>query len=211
MVAETETRTELTTAEAAALAGVSDRTIRNWIKDGLIKAHKIDEGRRIHKADLLAHLRERANNVAGVLGQEALTEKPAATVSESPVTVSVASETPEPHQNGQAAPTRLRLLPDVDTTHDTAQPTVDTAPTLTPELINMVLQPLREELEAERQEKRRLHEENIELAGRVGYYQAELKRYEDRVLLLEAPKEAAVVPQDEPERKPWYKRLFSLE
>jgi len=75
----------------------------------------------------------------------------------------------------------------------------------------MVLQPLREELEAERREKRRLHEENVELAGRIGYYQAELAQYKDRVLLLEAPKGLPEDPNVKPVRLPWYKRIFATE
>jgi len=212
-----ETSIELTTAEAAALAGVSDRTIRNWIKDGLLKAHKLDEGRRIRKDDLLAHLRERANSVAGVLGQEALMDKPAEVVTETVAAESAAETTPEPHPNGHTAQPHLRLVTD-------EEPEPPPTPVLTPELINMVLQPLREELEAERREKRRLHEENVELAGRIGYYQAELAQYKDRVLLLEAPKGLPEVlpltqppmaaPEDpnvKPVRLPWYKRIFATE
>ncbi len=94
-----------------------------------------------------------------------------------------------------------------------------------PALINIVLQPLREELEEARREQRRLHDENIELAGRLGYFQAELNKYKERVLLLEAPKAVDVVEEvaevmavmttgvvEEPAeapRKRWWRRLFS--
>ena len=67
MLAERETGAELTTAAAAALAGVSDRTIRNWIKDGRLPAHLIDEGRRVYKNDVLAVVQERFQSVAGGL------------------------------------------------------------------------------------------------------------------------------------------------
>ena len=57
---------QLKTTEAAAVAGVSDRTIRSWIKEGHIPATRGGDGiRRIARADLLAYLAERARAVAG--------------------------------------------------------------------------------------------------------------------------------------------------
>ena len=50
---------ELTTAEAAEIAGVSDRTIRNWIKDELLPAKNTPSGRLVRKDDVLRVLREK--------------------------------------------------------------------------------------------------------------------------------------------------------
>ena len=90
-----------------------------------------------------------------------------------------------------------------------------------PALINIVLQPLREELEEARREQRRLHDENLELAGRVGFYQAKMQEYQSRILLLEAPKVVEVVEETVEEtitevtvkpveelRRPWWRRVF---
>ena len=69
----------------------------------------------------------------------------------------------------------------------------------------------------------KMHRENVELAGRVGFYQAELEKYKERVLLLEAPKASTTtitltreeIPVDNhivgvvnTEPLPWWKRLF---
>lgn len=177
MSAETVAPTELTTAEAAALAGVSDRTIRNWIKDGRLSAHKVGETRRIHQYDLLAYLKVRAHAVSGILGRETIAETP-------PVTL------PERTQDeGQG-------------------PEVTTDGAINPELINAVLQPLLTQLEQSERERRRLHDENLELAGRIGFYQGKMQQVEQKLLLLEAPKQAEQ-PDSEPERKPWWRRVFT--
>ncbi len=213
MLAERETGPELTTAAAAALAGVSDRTIRNWIKDGRLPAHLIDEGRRVYKNDVLAVVQERVQSVAGTLAVETTSYAPAEIVAEEtapvaePVTATVAAES--------AAETTPEQVPNG---HESSQ-------VLTPELINVVLQPLASQLEQSERERRRLHDENLELAGRLGYFQAELDKYKERVLLLEAPKvvdvaEAtaevvAVVTAEvvevaaEAPGKSWWRRLFS--
>lgn len=81
---------------------------------------------------------------------------------------------------------------------------------LDPGLITVVLQPLREELEEARREQRHLHQENLELAGRCGFYQAKMQEYEQHILLLEAPK-GAPETTPEPAQLPWWKRLFGLE
>lgn len=189
MATDLERTTGLTTAQAAALAGVSEKSIRNWLKAGQLKPMATTEGRRIAKADLMEYLRERAQTAVENLPQEVRPELPPESV-------------PSPEPPPVEAPT----------------------PSISPELINVVLQPLLERLDISEKERRRLHDENIELAGRIGYYQAELAQYKDRVLLLEAPKEppealpltqppmaAHDAPQSPPVRLPWYKRLFGLE
>ncbi len=69
----------------------------------------------------------------------------------------------------------------------------------------------------------KMHRENVELAGRVGFYQAELEKYKELVLLLEAPKASTTtitltreeIPVDDhivgvvdTAPLPWWKRLF---
>ncbi len=52
--------TGLTTVEASLLAGVSEKTIRNWVKAGSIPMERTSHGRRIPRGALLDYLRERA-------------------------------------------------------------------------------------------------------------------------------------------------------
>jgi len=213
MLAERETGAELTTAAAAALAGVSDRTIRNWIKDGRLPAHLIDEGRRVYKNDLLAVVQERVQSVAGALAVETTSYAPAEIVAEETVPVA------EPVTATAAAESAAETTPEqVPNGYESSQ-------VLTPELINVVLQPLVSQLEQSERERRRLHDENLELAGRLGYFQAELDKYKERVLLLGAPtvvdvaeataEVVAVVTAEvvevaaETPRKSWWRRLFS--
>jgi predicted DNA-binding protein (UPF0251 family) len=54
-----------------------------------------------------------------------------------------------------------------------------------------------------------LRRENQQLAGQLGFTQAKLQEAERTVALLMAPKdEPAPEPPAEPERRPWWKRLF---
>ncbi len=173
MVAETVTSAELTTAEAAALAGVSDRTIRNWIKDGRLPAERTEEGRRVRRGDVLALLHERIQAVAGQLP---LAEATTATAEMATETVAVAP-----------------------------------AAEASPEALTALLARLSEMLElaaAERPERERLHRENLELAGRIGFLQAKLQEAERKILLLQAPAEAETVA--ETSARPWWKRIFAL-
>ncbi len=56
----------------------------------------------------------------------------------------------------------------------------------------------------------RLSRENQQLAGQLGFTQAKLQEAERTVALLMAPKDdPAPEPAAEPERRPWWKRLFS--
>jgi len=190
-----EGTTGLTTAQAAGLAGVSEKSVRNWLKAGHLKPLATTQGRRIDKAELLDYLRGRAQATISHLPPEL---RPEATPESEP--------TPESSPNGHY------VEETAETQHTAGDVSANPAyPALTPETINIVLQPLLERLNDSEKERRRLHDENIELAGRVGYYQAELAQYKDRVLLLEAPKLAPVAPVEAPQRVPWYKRLFALE
>ncbi len=173
MVAETETSAELTTAEAAALAGVSDRTIRNWIKEGRLPAERTEEGRRVRKGDLLVLLHERIQAVAGQLP---LAEAEAATAETATETVAAA-------------------------------PAAETSPEPVTALLAK-LSALLEQATAERSERERLHRENLELAGRIGFLQAKPQEAERQIFLLQAPAETETVA--ETAARPWWKRLFAL-
>ncbi len=166
MVAETETAAELTTAEAAALAGVSDRTIRNWIKEGRLPAERTEEGRRVRKGDLLALLHERIQAVAGQLP---LAEAETATVA--------------------------------------AAPAAETSPEALTALLAK-LSAMLEQAAAEPSERERLHRENLELAGRIGFLQAKLQEAEQKIFLLQAPAGTETVA--EASARPWWKRILAL-
>ena len=58
--ARTGDATGLTTIEASLLAGVAEKTIRNWVKAGHIPLERTPHGRRIPREPLLNYLRERA-------------------------------------------------------------------------------------------------------------------------------------------------------
>ncbi len=66
------------------------------------------------------------------------------------------------------------------------------------------LQPLLEQLNAERDRGNELQRQNVELAGRCGYLQARLEASERQVLALTAPQEA------ERTNIPWWRRLLGM-
>lgn len=203
MVAETA-ETELTVAEAAVFASVSDRTIRNWINDGSLAATNTPAGRKVRKTDVVGVLREKGyappelETIVNLADARAEREQRVAHEAE-PIT-------PHSPETGERPPS------------------VPTNGTIAPETINLILQPLVEQLNAANARAERKERENIELAGRVGYLQAKVQQYEERVLLLEAPQSppealpltqppmvAPDAPNDPPARLPWYKRLFGAE
>ncbi len=171
MAAEVEVSAELSVQEAAYLAGVSERSVRNWIQDGKLPFSLSEQGKRIKRRDLLHFLQERQRQFAAV-----------------------SEVTPEPAEgSSKPAPEQHTEAPKRDA--EAAE-----APAISPEVR---IEPLTGLIE-------RLHRENVELAGRIGFYQAKLQEYEQRILLLEAPKDApATTP--EPAQLPWWKRLFGLE
>ncbi len=75
------------------------------------------------------------------------------------------------------------------------------------------------------QELRRLHDQNVQLAGQIGYLQSELRQAREQIRLLtdsqhvaeqaapapiEPAPEAEPIPQAaEPKRVPWWRRLFA--
>lgn len=204
MVTDAERDTGLTTAQAAALAGVSEKSIRNWLKAGQLRPLATTEGRRIDKRELLDFLRERAQATVSHLPPEA---RPGFAPESAPEAEPALVPSPE------AAPSVYVESGRDETAGKLPVNEPRPAPQLTPETINIVLQPLLERLDISEKERRRLHDENVELAGRVGYYQAELAQYKDRILLLEAPKEiapeASEMPVEPQKPLPWYKRLFA--
>ncbi len=215
MIAETEIR-EMTVAEAAEFASVSDRTIRNWINEGAIGAINTPAGRKVGKEQLLDALRAKGYAPPALDTVELFPQQPAeATPKRAAAAVVVEDQETVPTQAGTSL-------------NGAQQPVAATAPVLTPETINLVLQPLVQQLEAANARAERKEKENLELAGRVGYLQAKVQAYEERALLLEAPKETPQAslealpltqsplatepsPAPEPAKVPWYKRLFGLE
>lgn len=66
------------------------------------------------------------------------------------------------------------------------------------------------EIAAERERGARLEQERAELYGRLGYFQAQLELAQERIRLLEAPKEAPppVEPEPmkvDPPQRPWWR------
>ncbi len=198
MVTDLDAGTVLTTAQAAALAGVSEKSIRNWIKAGQLPLVPSVEGRRIDKQALLDYLRDRAEAALTHLPPEARPDI-------------VPDGGPELEARPDIVP---GCGPEVEAPPPTS-PESELAPEtlpesrISPDLINIVLQPLREQLEQAQERLDRLHQENLELAGRVGFYQGRLHEFEQRVLLLEAPKGKST-PETVREPLPWWKRLFGV-
>jgi len=148
---------ELTTAEAAAIAGVSARTIRNWRKDNLIAGVQSVDGWRIGRASLLAYLAARE-------GAEAATEADAS------------------GGEGVAdARARAETHPPEEAVAETAGAEGETT-AVASAVVAVVIGALVAELEAAREERERIRRENRDLAHRVGQLEAERER-----LLLAAP------------------------
>ncbi len=177
----------LSVQEAAEYFGVSEKTIR----------------RRIHSGELPAYKLPVSQGYEWRIRLDGQVDADAAQVDVPP---SVHLNSTAVYMDGHAE--QLDTPPD--------QPAEDRGG-LDPAVLNVVLQPLREELEQARREQRRLHEENLELAGRLGFYQAKMQEYEQRILLLEAPREAPEATHEltvithEPVLRPWWKRLFGVE
>ncbi len=147
MVAETETL--LTLREAASLADVSVRSIRNWINEGKIPVVLQLDGKKVRREELRSFLETRHSSPPAL------------------------KETPSPQVHGVPGLERLVEL-----------------------------------LAAEREKSERLSQQNFELAGRLGFYQAKLQEAEKQILLLSAPtqvEEAASSPS-----LPWWKRFLGL-
>ena len=56
----------------------------------------------------------------------------------------------------------------------------------------------------------KLHDENRQLAGQVGFLQAKLQDAQERIKILEAPKdETAAPPEQVKKRRPWWHQIFN--
>lgn len=179
--------TELTVAEAAHVAGVSDRTIRNWINSGELPAKSEPGGRKVHKQVLLAYLEQKG-------------------YAPPPVETSRLFMS-----NGNGHAEGLAGTEDLDsgaapTTETSATPAIAAAPATLD-----IIKPLVDQLQQERARVDKLHRENLELAGRVGFLQARVMECESRLLAANAESAEVVEAEetDQPEVPlPWWKRLF---
>ncbi len=185
MAAEVTVDAELTVQEAARFAGVSDRTIRNWINGGELPAKSEPSGRKIRTAALL----------------ELLALKGYAPPDLAPP-VEVAAAVAAAEREGASAPPAAPPPPE-NPSHN----------------YDKSLAPLLEQLDKERQRTDRLHRENLELAGRVGFLQARLMDTEQKLLSAavgaeeaaeeEVPRAPEPMAAAEP-HKPWWKKVFGL-
>ncbi|HEV2125473.1 MAG TPA: helix-turn-helix domain-containing protein [Chloroflexota bacterium] len=141
----------LTTAEAAARLGVSERTLRERIKAGKVHAVKVIDG---------------GNAVYRVF----LDGPPPAETTSPPLT--------------EALPPSAESI---------APPAEESSPPV-PEALLTALTELGELVRERDQRLDQLHRENVELAGRVGFYQGQVQQLQhqlgaaqERITLLEAP------------------------
>jgi excisionase family DNA binding protein len=147
----------VTPAEAAAILGISERTVQRRLKRGNLKGYKVDTGR---------------GEVWRVM-LDAVTDTP----TDRPDAVVV-----------------------------TATPTADvTAPSVA-EFAHAIIDELRQEY---RDELKRLHRENQQLAGQLGFTQAKLQEAEKTIALLQAPKDEQPAEVEEKPRS-WWRRLFGV-
>lgn len=186
-------QTELTVGKAAVLAGVSDRTIRNWINAGELPARSEPGGRKIRKGILLDLLAEKGYAPPILDTPELLVEA-----------VVAAMASPTDRAEGAVAPESA-------STEGSASAEA-TATMVTPEMINVILQPLVDQLKEECARTERLHRENLELAGRIGFLQAKLMETERKLLLepaepveMAAPENLAAIV----DHRAWWKKLFA--
>ncbi len=197
---------ELTVSNAAALVGVSERTIRNWINAGELAARSEPSGRKIRKAYLLDLLERKGYALPPVETPELVVE---AAVAAATMTTE-ATETPELLTDTMTAAERVAL----EAAASVATPEAPhTEPTAATETTSLILQSLNEQLNAERTRTTQLHRENLELAGRIGFLQAKLMETEQKLLAAIAePSEnvAAEAAEAAEARRPWWKKLLGL-
>jgi excisionase family DNA binding protein len=148
----------LSARRAAALCGVSEKTVRRWIASGKLPAEKVDGLFRVD-ADTLRRLQAQGNGHAA----------------------------PPPHHPADSAAdsrTDRAAGPDMSAPQAAAPAAAEAA-----HLAALVAQ---------------LHRENVELAGRLGFYQARNAELEERVKLLTAgaPAEASPTPTQAAQRRP---------
>ncbi len=205
-VAEDAELVELTVSDAATLAGVSDRTIRNWINAGELAARSEPSGRKIRKAYLLDLLERKGYAPPPVETPELVVE---AVVAAATVTTE-ATETAERLAETLAA--AEGIVAEATAGMETSE-AVHAEPAAGTETTNLILRSLVEQLNAERTRTTQLHRENLELAGRVGFLQAKLMETEQKLLAAstEPAENAAAEAAEAPEgRRLWWKKLLGL-
>ncbi len=208
-VAEDAELVELTVSGAAALAGVSERTIRNWINAGELAARSEPSGRKIRKAYFLDLLERKGYAPPPVETPELVVE---AVVAAATVTTE-ATETAERLAETLAA--AEGVVAKATAGMETSE-ALHAEPSAATETTSLILQSLVEQLNAERARTNQLHRENLELAGRIGFLQAKLMETEQKLLTAiaeppEPPENAAAETAEDPEgRRPWWKKLLSL-
>jgi excisionase family DNA binding protein len=148
--------TFLSVREAAVTAGVSERTIRRWLRSGQVRAAKRGGSYRI-----------RPNALTAMIGRDG-TEEVDAGADAAAATVIDTSDTAAAAMSGVSELTRL---------------------------------------------VRDLQQQNLELAGRVGYFQAENAQLRERLALM-APAAPEPAPDAEaasgPATRRWWRRWLSL-
>ncbi len=208
-VAEDAELVELTVSDAATLAGVSDRTIRNWINAGELAARSEPSGRKIRKAYLLDLLERKGYAPPAVETPELVVEAVVAAAT-------VTTEATEAAKTAERLAETLAAAEGVVTEATAGMETSEVRhaePAAATESTGLVLQSLVEQLNAERTRTTQLHRENLELAGRVGFLQAKLMETERKVLaaMTEPLENAAAEATEAPEgRRPWWKKLLGL-
>ncbi len=205
-VAEDAELVELTVSEAATLAGVSDRTIRNWINAGELAARSEPSGRKIRKAYLLDLLERKGYVAPPVETPELVVE---AVVAAATVTTEAAETTERLAETLTAAE---GIVAEATASMEMSE-ALHAEPAAATETTSLILQSLVEQLNAERTRTTQLHRENLELAGRVGFLQAKLMETEQKLLaaITEPSENAAAEAAEAPEgRRPWWKKLLGL-
>ena len=172
--------------EAAERLGVSERTIRRRIKDGEIRATSVETPQgHIWRIDPASLPVHPALSPGGVERRPADATR----------------------HTGQEDGTAQQGSESTRRASDAARQAADMPPG-TPELMKML-----EIVEEDRRLIDRLQRDNQQLAGQLGFVQAQLQQAQERIKLLEAPKdepEPAREPEPTPvQRAPWWKRLFS--
>ena len=178
---------ELTTAEAAEIAGVTDRTIRNWIKDELLPAKNTPGGRLVRKDDVLRVLREK--------GYTLPLEPPIELFPKTSAEAREASNSPPTSEAEETAATPEET--ELQTLHGIDQ-------------IASLLIPYVEQLNWERERSDELRRENRDLAARVGYLQGKLEESQHRLLAATTVTMVAAGSTATPEAAPWWKRLLGV-
>ncbi len=187
----------LTIDEAAKLAGVTSRSVRYWIKEEKLACRDDDGVKKIRRDELAAFLKER-QSPPPILQEEAASPQ---------------EETSSPSEAVSSPRDAVSSPPEEQpsSVEEAASP----MPTGIEKLVDLLVSTQRR--------NDTLTEQVFQLSGQLGFYQAKMQEYEQRILLLEAPKVSTnaitlareEIPVDDPvavvvttEPLPWWKRLF---